>query len=325
MVDLELDNNEVLTERNVVIEERNSRTDNDPQNQFFEDYRAALYLNHPYGVPIIGWRHEIEELTQEDALAFYKRFYGPENAILVVAGDVDPAEVEALAREHYGPIPRTGASAQPRPTEPPQRAARRLRMADPKVRQAYVTRAYLAPSYVSGGLEKGAALTVFAEILGGGPTARIQTSLVRDEKIALYAGAGYRGSARDATSFSLYGAPVDGVSLEKIEAALEREMIRLRDEGPTEEELERAKMVLLSSRIYQQDSQSAMARLYGAALVIGLTVDDIDRWPSVLEAVTAEDVMAAGALLDERASVTGWLEVGEEETAAGAGDEGVVQ
>ena len=307
MRNLRLDEENVRTERDVVIEERNSRTDNDPGSQFFEQFNAALYQNHPYGVPIVGWRHEIEELSREDALAFYEDFYGPENAILIVAGDVDAAGVEALAKEHYGPIERTGVSPRPRPQEPPHRAARRIEMVDEKVRQPFMTRGYLVPSYVTGEPRETTAMAVMSEILGGGVTSRLSKSLVLDQKIALSAGSYYRGLARDDTVFAFSATPADGVSLETVEAAADEAITQLAAEGPTEAELERAKMVIISSSIYRQDSQSSMARMYGAALVIGLDVEDVRRWPDDVRAVTADDVRAAAAALRLEASVTGYL------------------
>lgn len=308
MVDLRLSQEDVDTERDVVLEERSSRTDNNPQSLFYEQFNAALYLNHPYGTPVIGWRSEIEQLTREDALAHYKRYYAPDNAILVVAGDVTPDEVRSLAETHYGPLKPSGAPADPRPQEPPQLAERRIAMADAKVRQPFVTRAYLAPSYTTGGHGEAPALTVLGEILGGGAAGRLHRELVSsDAPTALDAGAYYRGSSRDVGSFTVYGVPRPEATLAQVEAEIDAVLARMAAEGPTEEELRRAKMVLVSSRIYRQDSQAGMARLYGSALAVGLTVDDVRRWPETIEAVTPDQVRAAAAGLRREASVTGML------------------
>ena len=146
MVNLRLDDAEIATEREVIIEERNQRVENSPAALFREQKDAVQYLNHRYGVPIIGWRHEMVSLDRDDALAFYERFYAPNNAILVVAGDVTPDEVRALAQEHYGPIPANPALPERlRPTEPPQTAERRITFRDARVAQPYVSRSYLAP------------------------------------------------------------------------------------------------------------------------------------------------------------------------------------
>ncbi|MEL6280460.1 MAG: pitrilysin family protein [Pseudomonadota bacterium] len=307
MVDLVLDEESVRTERDVVIEERNSRTDNNPQGRFSEQFNAAVYLNHPYGVPVIGWRHEIEELDRQDALDFYKLHYAPDQATLIVAGDVTPDAVQALAEKYYGPLNPSGFVPFQRPVEPPQIAARRVYMSDEKVRQPYFTRAYLVESYVTAEPGEGEAFAVLAEIFGGGFTSRLSRELVQDQKTALGAGAYYRGLARDKTTFNFYGIPVEGVSLDELEAAADAVLAKLAEEGPTEEELERVKMSMISDEVFQQDSQSSMARMYGAALTIGLTVEDVKAWPDRIRAVTAEDVKAAAASLSIERSVTGQL------------------
>lgn len=308
MRDLRLDAQSVATERDVVIEERNSRTDNDPQSQFYEQLNAALFQNHPYGIPVIGWRREIEALSLDDALEFYKRFYGPENAILIVAGDVDTATVEALAQKHYGPIAPTGAGPMLRPQEPPHRAARRLTMMDEKVRQPFMVRSYLTPSYVTGDDRETAALALLGDILGDGVTSRLSQRLILGDKLAISAGAYYRGVARDDSSFTVYAVPAEGVALEMVEAAIDEVLAELIAHGPTEAELERVRQVMIANTIFQQDSQSSMARMYGAALTVGLTVEDVLEWPDLLRSVTAADVQAAARdLLDINASVTGYL------------------
>ncbi|MEY4697812.1 MAG: hypothetical protein RIT14_2240, partial [Pseudomonadota bacterium] len=160
MVDLRLPSDEVLTERDVILEERNQRTDSSPGALLSEQMRAAQYLHHPYGTPIIGWRHEMEGLTQADAEAFYKAHYAPNNAILVVAGDVTPEAVRAMAETHYGAIP-ASPLIQPRErvAEPPQIAERRMTLADPRVSEPYITRTYLAPERDPGDQKTAAALT----------------------------------------------------------------------------------------------------------------------------------------------------------------------
>ncbi len=171
MRDLQMTEEDVRTERQVVLEERSQRTDSDPGAVFSEQSRAAAYLNHPYGIPIIGWRHEIEQLGREDAFSFYRTYYAPNNAILVVAGDVDPAEVRRMAEEHYGALePTPNLPERLRPQEPPQLAERRLTFSDPRVAQPYVSRSYLAATRETGAQEKAAALTILAELLGGSPT-----------------------------------------------------------------------------------------------------------------------------------------------------------
>ncbi len=314
MRNLVLSQNAVETERKVILEERSQRTDNDPGALFSEQMSAALYLNHPYRVPVIGWRSEIEALSRDAALAFYQRYYAPDNAILVVAGDVDPAEVRRLAETHYGPVAPSGAPRAVRPQEPPHLAPRRIEMRDARVRQPYVQRQYLVPSRVSGGAEDAAALSILAEVLGGsGVTSRLSRALELEQGVAINSGAYYASSALDASEFAVYGVPAEGVALETVEAAIDAALATLAAEGPTDEELARARAGIAASEIYAQDSGAGLARRYGAALAVGLTVADIEAWPEQLKAVTADDVRRVAGLLRREASVTGWLMAPEAE------------
>jgi len=298
---------DIVAERDVVIEERNSRTDNNPAGRFREQYMAALYINHPYGIPVIGWREEIMALDRDDALEFYERFYAPNNAILIVAGDVTPDEVRALADEHYAPIESVDLPESVRGTEPPHLAARRLTMTDPRVAQDSLWRGYLAPSYVTDG-DTAAALGILSDVLSGGTTRRLPKMLTLETDLALYAGAYFSGMARDLGEFAFYAAPKGDTTLVELEGALDWMIADLLENGITEEELARAKKASIAAEIYAQDSQSSMARQYGAALSIGLELDDIQNWRDRLDAVTTEDVMdAARAILVPERSVTGFL------------------
>ncbi|SIS54785.1 zinc protease [Roseivivax lentus] len=309
MVNLQLDGEDILTERDVIIEERNQRVENSPGALFGEERNAALYLNHPYGTPIIGWKHEAEALTLEDALAYYERFYAPNNAILIVAGDVYPDEVRALAEEHYGPLPANPElGPRVRPQEPPQGAPRRLTYRDPRVSQPYVIRTYLAPERDPGAQEEAAALTLLAQILGGGQTSVLTRDLQFESQIAVYSGAFYSGTAYDDTSFGLIVVPQEGVSLAEAEAAMDASVARLMEEGVDAEQLERIKFQLRAEQVFALDSSSSLGRRYGAALTSGLTVEDVQAWPGILQAVTEEDILeAASRVFDRNKSVTGWL------------------
>lgn len=312
MTGLRLTAQDVATERDVVLEERSTRTDNDPQSLFFEQMQAALYFNHPYGTPVIGWRKEIEKLSLEQAMSFYKRFYAPDNAILVVAGDVTPDEVETLAEQHYGALKPSGAHRTERPQEPPQLAERRIAMTDARVRQPFLMRIYLAPSYRTAGPGQSEALALLGEILGGGASGRLYRDLVQGQKIALDVGGYFQGLAIDDGTFNLYAVPKDGVTLSDLEAGMDAVVARLAEEGPTKDELARAKTVLNASRIYQQDSQASMARLYGSALTIGLSVEKVKGFSARLEKVTAEQVAEAARSLNRNRAVTGTLAAPEE-------------
>ncbi|QFS84512.1 Peptidase M16 inactive domain protein [Roseivivax sp. THAF40] len=309
MVNLQLDGEDILTERDVIIEERNQRVENSPGALFGEERNAALYLNHPYGTPIIGWKHEAEALTLEDALAYYERFYAPNNAILIVAGDVYPDEVRALAEEHYGPLPANpDLTERARPQEPPQAAPRRLTYRDPRVAQPYVIRTYLAPERDPGAQEDAAALTLLAEILGGGQTSVLTRELQFEQQLAVYSGAFYSGTAYDDTSFGLIVVPQEGVSLAEAEAAMDASVAQFLEDGVDPEQLERIKFQLRADQVFTLDNSASLGRRYGSALTSGLTVEDVQAWPDILQAVTGEEIVAAARkVFDRNKSVTGWL------------------
>ena len=309
MVNLRLDDEEIATEREVILEERNQRVENSPAALFREQKNAVQYYNHRYGIPIIGWRHEMVGLDRDDALAFYKRFYAPNNAILIVAGAVTPEEVRALAEEHYGPIPANpDLPARIRPSEPPQIAERRLIYRDARVAQPYVSRSYLAPERDSGAQDTAAALTILAEVLGSGTTSVLSEALQFDSQIATYTGAFYSGTSLDKTTFDLIVVPSEGVSLEEAEAEMDRVLQDFLKAGVEPEKLERVKTRMRAAQIYARDSVESIANRYGRALTQGLSVADVQDWPDILQAVTADDVLAAAHMvLDRRQAVTGWL------------------
>ena len=312
MENLVLSDEVVLPERDVILEERNSRIENNPGAILGEAVSAALYRNHPYGTPIIGWKHEMEGLTREDAFAFYDRFYTPNNAILVVAGNVEPDTVRSLAEKTYGKVERR-AEAPPRARvdEPPARTAQTVTLSDPRVRQPSFQRSYLVPSYVQATEDEAIALDVLGEILGGSSTSRLYRALVRaqgDAGVATSAGAYYRGGSMDETTFVLYGTPKPGRSIADLEAAIDAEVERLLTEGVTQAEVERAAARTLRQNIFSRDSQSTLARIYGAGLTSGLTLEQIQTWPEKIAAVKAEDVNAvAKKYLRNNRSVTGYL------------------
>ncbi|MCP8939192.1 insulinase family protein [Alsobacter sp. SYSU M60028] len=309
MQGLVLSDEVVGPERDVVIEERRMRTDTDPGSQLGEAVAATLFTHHPYGKPIIGWMHEIEGLNREDALAYYRRFYTPANAILVVAGDVTPDEVRALAEKTYGQV---AAAAEPprrnRPQEPDPRAARRVSLADPKVEQPSLQRAWLAPSYTTGAPGEAEALEVLVQVLGAQSTGRLHRRLVMEKRVAVAAGGWYQGTAVDRTRLMLYAVPRPGVTLEDLEKDLEAVIAELVEKGVEPSELARAKTRLIADTVYAQDSQATLARIYGSTLATGGAVADVARWPRDIEAVTAQDVQnAAARWLDRRHCVTGYL------------------
>ena len=315
MKNIRLTPENIATERDVIIEERNQRTENNPQALFSEQINAAQYLNHRYGTPIIGWMHEMEELDLDDALGFYELYYSPNNTVLVVSGDVTPEEVRRLAEKHYGPIPRNpDLPERLRTEEPRQNAERRVIFRDARVAQPYVTRSYLVPERDSGAQETAAALTILAEILGGGTTSYLTEKLQFDTQTATYTAAWYSGVSLDDSTFRMVIVPTNEVSLEEGEAALDQAFADFLETGVDAEQLERIKFQIRASEIYAQDNVDAIANRYGRALTSGLTVEDVQAWPDVLDAVTAEDIMQAATLLRREASVTGWLMRPEGET-----------
>jgi zinc protease len=299
----------VRPELNVVLEEQNMRVANSPSSRLSEQIDAALYLNHPYGRPVIGWRPEIERLNRDEALAFYRRFYTPNNAIVVVAGDVTPDEVKADAEATYGKVAqRAEIAPRRRPQEPPQEAPRTVTLADARVEQPSVTRSYLVPSDTTAKPGESAALEVLAHVLGADTNSRLYRALVVKQGIAVDAGAAYAGAALDYGKFSIYAAPKPGVTLATVEKALDAEVADIVDHGVSADELDRAKVQLIADDVYAQDNQATMARMYGAALATGETVDEVRGLPDRIRHVTVEAVRAAARKwLDRRASVTGYL------------------
>ncbi len=310
MTNLVLTDEVVAPERDVVLEERRSRIENNPGALLGEALSASLYRNHPYGRPVIGWEHEIKALNRETALEFYKRYYTPNNAVLVVAGDVSVDEVRKLAEETYGVIPaRPDAVRAPRPAEPPSVGPRTVTVRDEKVREPSLQRVYLAPSAATGKPGESDALDVLSDILGGGATSRFYDKLVRGGDVATQAGAYYQSRGIDDTRFVIYGVPKPGKSLRELEAAMEAVIAEIRENSVTEEELNRAKQSVVAQAIYSQDSQQAMARIVGSALMTGRTLEDVQTWPERIQSVTLEAVQeAARKYLDADRSVTGYLE-----------------
>ncbi len=299
----------VRPELNVVLEEQNMRVANNPNSRLSEQMDAALYLNHPYGRPVIGWRPEIEKLTRDDALAFYRRFYTPNNAIVVIAGDVTADEVKADAEATYGKIsPRAQIGPRHRPMEPTQEAPRTVTLADPKVEQPSVSRVYLVPSRITAKPGESQALEVLAHVLGGGVNGRLYKTMVVEQNLALNAGAYYSSTALDYGKFGVYGVPAPGKTLQDVETAIDKIIADVSEHGVTADELALAKNRLIADAVYAQDNQATLARWYGAALATGETVDMVRNWPEEIRAVTADAVRdAARTWCNRRASVTGYL------------------
>ena len=307
---------DIETERNVVLEERNQRTENSAGALASEQFRAAQYQNHRYGVPIIGWKHEMEQLSLQDALDFYDLYYSPNNAILVVAGDVEPGEVQALAEQYYGVIPaEENLPKRIRPEEPPQRAERRITYTDARVSQPYLSRTYIAPERDSGAQKEAAALVYLADLLGGSPfSSALGKALQFDTQTAVFTSAGYGGGSLDDTTFGVTVAPSDGVSLSEAEAAMDAAIADFLANPIDPDLMESLRIQFRASEIYAKDNVSGIARRYGRALTQGLTIEDVQAWPQILQEVTEADIKAvAEKVLNRDQSVTGWVVSNPEE------------
>lgn len=308
MTGLQISDAVLLPEREVILEERRSRIDNDPAALFREQLTANLFLNESHRIPVIGWEHEMRTLGTEDALAAYRKWYAPNNAVLIVAGDVDSAEVRALAEKIYGPLEARPIPPRLRLEEPPHRAAVRLEMKNQRVAQPSWRRSYIAPSYRAGAAEHAYALQVLAEIFGGGAESRLYRSLVLQQGIALAASADYAPSAMGLSTFGIFATPKPGVAMADLEAAINAELRRLLDQGVEADEVKRAESRMQAAAIYASDSVSGPANIIGTALAIGQSLDDVAAWPDRIGAVTPADIAAAvKAVLVERNSATGIL------------------
>lgn len=299
---------EVEKERDVVLEERRARTDNSPTALMAEQMNAALFLNHPFGRPVVGWEHEIAGFSLEDAKAFYNRHYAPNNAFLIVSGDITTEELKPLAEKYYGHIPRQMLPERINPTEPQPIAPRFVRLSDPKVVTPQWSRYYLAPGYNKNTEIQCFALTLLSRILGDSDTSRLYQELVVNQNLAASVGSDYNDLTVGPSAFVLYAVPTGDHTLEQIEAALDAEIARIVSLGVTNDELIRAKKALIADTIYAQEDLKTLSYIYGHAMVTSAGVHYVENWQHSIEAVTAEQIKAAAAdILKPERSVTGYL------------------
>lgn len=283
------------------------RTDSDPAAELQESMLATLYVHHPYGTPVIGWGHEIEGLEREDALAYYRRFYAPENAILIVAGDIEESDVRRLAEAHYGKVPRQNQEAPQRRRlrEPAIKARRLVSLADSKVEQPMVQQAYLVPCHNKAEGNEAFALEVLNQMLGGSQTSRLYRKLVVADQVAVGTGSWYWNDALDIGQFGTWAIPAEGIELEALDRAIEAVIDEFRTALVDQKELDRAKTRLVADMIYAQDNQAHLARMVGATLSTGGELADLVGWVDRIKQVSAEDVrrVAGKHLLAGRAVV----------------------
>ncbi|TVR95439.1 MAG: insulinase family protein [Rhodospirillales bacterium] len=316
MTNLTITLEQVEVERQVILEERRQRVDNNPSAILAELADAALFLNAPYRRPVIGWEHEIEAIGLDDLLAFYRQWYTPANAVLVVVGDITAEELGPMAERHYGAIPAADTPTWQIQKEPPQAGPRHAKLFDARVQEPAWSRTYLAPGYLSG-VSAGEKpdperfaypLQVAARILGTGPTSRLYQRLVVTEGLAVSAGASYSPSVLGPARFVVFARPRPGVSLEDLDAAVDAILAETVDGGFSEEEVDRAKRRMLADAVYARDSVGTAAQVLGQALVIGLTAEDVEAWPERIDRVTAEQArIALESVIDRNRSVTTWL------------------
>ncbi|AQS42023.1 MAG: Peptidase M16 [Candidatus Tokpelaia hoelldobleri] len=294
MANLILSDEVIAPERQVIIEERRMRTDNSPVAMLAEESRAVLFLNSPYRNPVIGWKQEMEALTRDDAIAFYDRFYTPNNAVLIVAGDVEPETVRDLALATYGRIGRrveTGARV--RPQEPASRTVREVVMYDPRVSEPTYQQNWVVPSYHTAKAGQAEALDLLGEILGGSSRSRLYQHLVVDKGIAAAVQAGYQGSAVDDGTFYVYAMPRGEADIAALRAAVDAEIAAIARDGVSGSELEQAIRRYVKTLVFSRDNPEGMAQFYGAALTTGMTLEQIDTWVDRLKTVRPADIKAA--------------------------------
>jgi zinc protease len=310
MVNLDLSESNLATERNVVLEERHLRIDSEPRALAEEQMEAALHLSHPYGRPVIGWEAEIKRITRADALDFYQHHYAPNNATVIVAGDVKPEDVLKLAQQKYEPVMQHMLAPRTNEPAPPRLAPTRLDIAIPGTNVPRFIRTYRVPGYVDTPRGTAESLEIMASILGGGSTSRLYRTLVVDKKLAVDAGANYDGHNRGPSELMIFAVPRQGVSFSTLETAIDQVLATLNRAPPETGEFERAKTKLVADYTYEHDNQFLLAQDYGQGLSIGLTIADIEDWPNRIRAVTAPDIRnVAQHFLIPQQSVTGLMEV----------------
>ena len=307
MTGLVIDAGEVNAEREVVIEERRTRIESSPHSLFREKLRAAQFEAHPYKVPVIGWPDDLASLTREDALGFYDAFYGPNNAIVIVVGDVNPDDVKELAEQHYGVLPKRDIAPRIHAVEPVHTKPGELIVHDPRVKQSRWSLSYMAPSHGVGKTRYIPALEVLSDILGGGPVSRLYQKLVVKDGIAIGIGTYYGPDRLGPTTFSISATPKDN-DMADLKIAVQNVLADILQNGVTPEELARSKRSLTAAVVYAQDSGEGLANIFGSTLITGQTIAQLEAWPEDINAVSVEDIIAAARhVFVDNQSMTGML------------------
>lgn len=282
------------SERNVVLEERRQRTENDPRGYFSEQLRAMLFVNHPYATPVIGWGHELAALEWPEIKTFYQAHYGPNNAIMVISGDITAAQLKPLAEKYFGGLKPVDVPPRQWTSVPAMIVNPQLTLRHAQIQQPSFLRLYRLPSATQNRAESDA-LSVLSEILDGGAATRLYKSLVVDQKIAIGVGFSYDGLAVSDGTGWLSATPAEGVSLDVVEKALEKELRAVIKDGVTAQELAEAKQRMKDSAAFALDSLSGPAMSVGRARASGLALEDIEYWPDYIDKVTAAQIQAVAA------------------------------
>jgi zinc protease len=322
MQNLRLDPEEFGKERSVVIEERRQRVADDPTSRMHERFNAIAYLGTPYAQPVIGWQTDLDAMTIQDLERWYERYYAPNNATLVVAGDVDPANVVALAREHFGDMPASEVPEPPGGTGLSEAGERRIRVTDERADVPQLVMGYEVPSAgTADELSDSYALMMLSAILDGGDGARLSQDLVRDQGIAAQVGAGYNALGRLDTQLTLQAVPSPNASIGEVEAALREQIARLKREPVSAATLERARNQMLADHLFRLDSVFYQAMEIGRLETTGIGWEVLKDYEAGLEAVEPADIQAAArAYLTEQSLTVGILAPGSNESDA-TGDE----
>lgn len=297
-----------IPEKKVIVEERQTRVDNEPGGLLYEQMLAGLYMHHPYRIPVIGWMQEIKDLSRDDLMAFYKQYYQPNNTILIVAGDVTMDEVKKLAEKHYGPLKSSDVKRIKRLQEPPAWSEKKISLEHSQVRQPQMMRIYRAPTYKENRGVKVASCEVLAEILGGGQSSILYDHLVVKNKQALGVECSYHNQYKDEANFILSAIPTPSIDPILLEASVDQILKNLLAKGINDEELTRVKKKLDAESVYARDSLNKGAMAIGYTLSVGGTIDDVENWNKHLDAVTKESVLeAAKDVFNPAKSITGYL------------------
>ena len=307
MKNIKLVEKEFENEKTVVLEERYSRVDNNPSALLSEQINAALYMNHPYRKPIIGWEHEIKNLNLDDVMKFYEKYYAPNNAIIVICGDVNLDDAVKIAKKYFGPIKPSKIEKRAWTDEPTQHAPRKITLNSKNTAIPVFQRHYLVPTYTKSKKEA-LTLEVFSEIFGNSSTGMLFDEFVKNKKLATSVSAYYYPDGFGHTSFTISIIPKKNVGLEEIEIHLDEYLNKIKKKIFNKEELQKIKKRLVNDTIFAQDSLYMGMRIFGSSLTTGYSLKEITNWPNDIAKVSIDDLETyIPNIFNKKNSVTGYL------------------